>query len=180
MCMGCNLFSALTLFIPAPEPAPMIPSAAIVQEVGYSQVQQYNEVETITALHVQEAISAMLQEVPNTEDMKFLRQEMLSLQAKMATFDRDSDVEALLDDELKLVSKRVLSAPGADQVIDLLISMLIIDEGDPGVKALGKKMLSSPNMKGEPEVKALGKKMLSSPNIKIDITSKSGSWGWLH
>jgi len=160
MCFGCLMFSTLTLFIPAPEPAPMSTGAAVLPEVGYSQVEQYSEVETITAGDVQVAIAAMLQEIPNSEEMRFLRQELKSLQAQMATLDRDTDVEDMLDDRLQEIQERVLSAPGSEQVMEVLMSMLIIEDGDPAVKALGKKMLSS-------------------PKNKLNLTSKFHSWGWL-
>ena len=160
MCFGCLMFSTLTLFIPAPEPAPMNTSAAVVPEVGYSQVEQYDEVETITALDVQVAIAAMLQEIPNTEEMSVLRQELKSLQAQMATVSPDTDVEDSLNDRLQEIQDRVLSAPGSEQVMEVLMSILIIDDGDPAVKALGKKILSS-------------------PKNKLALTSKSPNWGWL-
>lgn len=160
MCMTCLTFSVLTLFIPAPDPAPMTTGAAMVPEVGYSQVEQYDEVETITAGDVQVAIAAMLQEIPNTEEMSVLRQELKSLQAQMATVSPDTDVEDSLSDRLQEIQERVLSAPGSDQVMELLMSMLIIDDGDPAVKALGKKILLS-------------------PKNKLALTGKSPSWGWL-
>ncbi|MGK7900789.1 MAG: hypothetical protein AB4352_05130 [Hormoscilla sp.] len=161
MCFGCLMFSTLTLFIPAPEPAPMTTGAAVVSEAGYSQVEQYDQVDSITAGDVQKAIAAMLKEIPNTEEMSFLRQELKSLQAEMATLDRDTDVEDMLDDKLQEIQDRVLSAPGSEQVMEVLMSMLIIDDGDPGVKALGKRMLSL-------------------PKNKLHLTSTSPSWGWLN
>lgn len=154
MCISCLAYSALTLFLPAPEPATITPSAMVPEPL-------YSDVEIISAKDTQVAISAMLEELPDSPDMAVMRSELKAIQAELATLDRNADTDSYLNERLKDLSVRVLSSPGADVVIEELMGMLVIDETEPAVKSLSWKLVSPGSA-------------LHSP-----LTKKSQNWGWL-
>ena len=155
MCISCAVYSAIALFLPAPEPAPVVPTA-IVFDTAYS------DVETITPKDARVAIAALLDELPDSSDMAVMRSELETIQMELAAIEEDIDTDSFLNERLKELSQRVLSAPGADVVVEELMSMLIVDETDPAVKSLGWKLISP------------------QQNKTLDLTGKSPNRGWLH
>lgn len=134
MCISCLLFSTLTLFIPAPQPGQTV--VAGVPQIAYNQAEP-----EITAENTQKAIAALLAQLPTDPEMLVLRQELAALHTQLAAVPQDTNVSSLLNFELRNISQRVLSEPSADRAIEVLNTMMLVEDNGTVTKTLEVKML---------------------------------------
>ncbi|GEM_PF-1874928 len=153
MCVQCVVYSTLMLFMPAPQPANV--AAVNVPEAVYSQVSAGT-----VARDTQSAIAQMLKELPNSQDMSLLREELNSLYARLATVKDDAEAQNLINNSISSLSERLKAQPNYDRVAQALTAMLVIDDDRPLTKALGLKLFHNPNKIG----------------ISLQNSGKKGGW----
>ncbi len=157
MCVSCLLFSALTLFTPvtaAPQAANLTPAG--VSSLGYSQVNSSK-----VAAETRSAIAQMVAQLPDSPDMRVLREELLSLKAQLAAVKDDAEADKMIDDGLRAMSTRILAEPNAGQIVEHLKGMLA-DDSQPPANSSGLKLLKSKTL------------------YSLSLNGKSNTWGWLH
>ncbi len=157
MCISCLLFSAIALFTPvtaSPQAANL--TSADVSSPVYSQVNSSK-----VAAETRSAIAQMVAGLPDSSDMRVLREELLSLKAKLAAVKDDAEADKMIDDGLRAMSKRILAEPNAGVIVEHLKDMLI-DDSEPSANSSGLELLKN--------------KSLNS----LSLHSNGNTWGWLH
>ncbi len=155
MCVTCLAFSALTIFSPVTEaPQPATGTPASISNVQASQVKSMPVAEETRV-----AIAKMLKQLPSSSDAHLLRQELKSLQARLAGVKDDAKAEAIIDQGLNTLSERVMAAPNSDRIVEVLFEMGEA-EANPQVNSTQSKLLRVPS---------------SSPTASL----RHGNWGWL-
>ncbi|WP_009632728.1 hypothetical protein [Synechocystis sp. PCC 7509] len=118
MCTTCLLFSALMLFTPAENAAP-VNGVSVAQET-------------------QVAITQMVKQLPKSSDTTLLRSGLLELHSQLATTKNDAQAQQIIDSELNVLSQQINNSSSGEEVTELLEDMLIEDEPEPLVKSLNK------------------------------------------
>jgi hypothetical protein len=157
MCLLCVLFSAIELFTPVTaslQAANLTP--ADVSSPAYSQVNSSK-----VAVETRSAISQMVAQLPDSPDMRVLRQELLSLKAQLAAVKDDAEADKTINEGLRSMNTRIMAQPNAGQIVEYLKGMLV-DDSQPPANSSGLKLLKS--------------KHLNS----LSLNGKSNTWGWLH
>lgn len=157
MCISCLLFSTLTLFTPVTA-SPQAPNLtpADVSSPAYSQVNSSK-----VAAETRSAIAQMVAGLPDSPDMRVLREELLSLKAQLAAVKDDAEADKMLDDGLRAMSKRILAEPNAGVIVEHLKDMLI-DDSEPPANSSGLELLKSKGLN------------------YLSLNDKGNTWGWLH
>jgi len=149
----------MTLFSPvieAPQPADLAPAS--VSRTSANQVQSMPLAEE-TRL----SISAMLKQMPNSPETRVLREEFQAIQARLVGIQDDAKAEAIIDDGLNTLSKRVAAEPNSDQIVEVMMKML---EGEDNQQAAKVLQLSSLQSQG------------NTPAL-VNVQAQAKSWGWL-
>lgn len=157
MCLLCVLFSAIELFTPVTaslQAANLTP--ADVSSPAYSQVNSSK-----VAVETRSAISQMVAQLPDSPDMRVLRQELLSLKAQLAAVKDDAEADKTINEGLRSMNTRIMAQPNAGVIVEHLKDMLIDDTESPA------------NSSGLELLKSKGLNYLS-------LNDKGNTWGWLH
>ncbi len=155
MCVYCLAFSAMTLFSPVTEaPQPPNTNSANVSNVQAGQVQSMPVAEETRI-----SITELLKRLPNSPDARVLREEFQSLQTRLAGVNDDAKAEAIINNGLDSLSKRVMAEPNSDQIIALMTSMLVED---------------NPQL-----INSSGSELLQSSSSSATSSKDQGNWGWL-
>lgn len=151
MCVQCLVYSALMVFMPAPQTANVIaqvnPPSATYAQVNSSKV----------ARDTQNAIVEMLKQLPINPDLGLLREELNSLYGRLATVKDDTEAQTLITNCLQDLSARLKDQPNYEQISQVLQSMLEVDENQSSAKTLGLKLLHQ----------------------EINLKTRSPKFGWL-
>ncbi|HEY9853634.1 MAG TPA: hypothetical protein V6D28_29460 [Leptolyngbyaceae cyanobacterium] len=143
MCVQCVVYSTLMMFMPAPQPVNVAqvnaPEAAVYSQINTSKV----------ASDTQNAIAEMLKQLPKTSDMSFLRVELNSLYAQLATVKNDGEAQTLIDTTLRSISERLKEQPNYEQINQRLMGMLEVKEDEPSTKSLVQKIWQNKSFQGK-------------------------------
>lgn len=157
MCVTCLAFSAMTLFSPvteAPQPANVAPAS-----VPSTQVRQVKSMSVAEETRI--VLTEMLKRMPNSPETRVLREEFKSLQAKLVGVKDDDKADAIIDDGVNSLSKRVMAAPNSDQLIEVLFELREAKNNQQAANILKLNMVSG--------------RLSSAPLPK----GQSGNGGWL-
>lgn len=156
MCVMCAAFSAMTLFSPVTE-APQ-PANVNSANVPSTQVRQVKSMPVAEETRI--SITELLKQMPNSPETRVLRDEFKSIQARLAGVKDDGKAQAIVDDGLNALTKRVMAEPNSDQILGVMNSMLIIES--PQLTTPAKSNL------------------LQGPSSNLQsFKGQGGSWGWL-
>lgn len=119
MCVTCLAVSVLTLFTPVSETT-STPSV-ILQEPVMEQTRPARSRSLAEA--TRQGITQMLQQLPKSADTQLLRQGFQSLYTRLGQVTEDATAEAIIDEELEILSERVQAAPNRDQLVETLFEL---------------------------------------------------------
>ncbi len=159
MCVTCLAFSALTLFSPVTEPPQPANVAPANIPGGQASLVQSMSVAQETRL----AITEMLKQLPDSPETQVLRQEFQSLQARLAGVKDDSKADVIIDSGLNSLSKRVMAAPNADQLIEVLFELQESKNNQQAARLLKFPTLQSKGVHP----------------VLLNVQAQTRSWGWL-
>lgn len=159
MCIVCGVFfSTLTLFTPVTEaPNPANVTSVNVPKVQYQQI---NSIPMVEKTRIK--LAGMLNQLPNSDEMRVLREELESLQAQLATVKDDAKAKKIIEIGLNSISKRILAEPNSDQTFRVFMKLLEAKYNQQAANGLNLNAAKK---------QAMG----STPFIGQGI-----SWGWLH
>ncbi|NCJ07242.1 hypothetical protein GS597_12145 [Synechococcales cyanobacterium C] len=119
MCFGCVTLSAFTLLIPvadAPQPSnvPVLnaPAAKITQTQSMDSVPRFRA-----------AIAQMIVAASQAPDAEIVHEELTSIHANLEGITDIAQAQDIVDDGMDILAQRVLAAPNADALIDLLYDL---------------------------------------------------------
>jgi len=157
MCVTCLAFSAMALFSPVIEAQrPVSVGSANVPGEKFSQVQSMSVAE-----ETRTSITRMLKQLPKSSDTRILHEEFKSLQARLAGVKDDAKAEAIIDDGLNALSKRVTAAPNSDQLMEVLFEMREAKPNPQLINSTQSKLLQGASSSATP------------------FRAYGGGWGWL-
>jgi len=110
MCVGCFVISAFTLFLP---PSDLPPTSVVLTSEPIAP----------TVIELRSALAEMKEALPATTTTELLRQELQNLQTQLAQTNDLETTEILVDEGLGQLRDRILSAPNADELIEVLYQM---------------------------------------------------------
>lgn len=151
MCVQCLVYSALMVFMPAPQTANVV-AQVNAPEATYAQVNSSK-----VARDTQNAIAEMLKQLPITPEMLLLREELNSLYGRLATVKDDTEAQTLITNCLQDLSTRLKDQPNYEQISQTLKSMLEVDDNPSSPKTVGLKLL----------------------HREINLKTRSPKFGWL-
>lgn len=153
MCVQCLVYSAIMVFMPAPQTA----NANVVAQVNPPSANYAQVNSSQVARDTQNAIAKMLEQLPNNPDMGLLREGLNSLYGRLATVKDDTEAQTLITNCLEDLSARLKDQPNYEQISQVLKSMLEVDGNQSSAKTVGMKLL-------HPE---------------INLKTRSTKFGWL-
>ncbi|HEY9846836.1 MAG TPA: hypothetical protein V6D03_11645 [Candidatus Caenarcaniphilales bacterium] len=160
MCVTCLAFSAMTFFSPVTE----VPQSTNELSASVSNVQAIQGKSMPVALEARLSITEMLKRIPNSPETRVLREEFKSLQAKLDGVKDDAKAEAIIDDGLNALSKRIMAEPNSDQLTEVLFE---IQESKNNQQAAHTFKLNLLQSRGD---------NLVPPKF---LNRQRGNWGWL-
>lgn len=153
MCISCLLLSTLMVFTPAQatEVAP-----------GTIEIFTYNqESSSILARETQAAIASLLNKLPDSSELKSLREELNSFYTKLSTAKDDTQADEIINKGVQGISDRIMAEPNPGKVRDVLFELreAEFNEVSPNVSSLH---------------------LLEKTTHQLALLSDRGSrWGWL-
>ncbi len=159
MCITCLAFSAMTLFSPVTE----APQPTNVQPISLSNNQPASASSLSIAEETRISISRLLKQIPNSPETLVLREEFKSLQAKLAGVKDDTKADAIIDDGLNALSKRVMAEPNADRIIEILFELRESKGNQKAASALKLNELQ---------------RRIATSSLKA-LPAEGRNWGWL-
>lgn len=116
MCVTCLAISAMTLFTPATDLAPVSGIAPTVERANAPLPMPY-------AAETQLTLAAMMTALPKTADAQMLYDGFAQLQQQLEGVTDDAAASLLVEQELDALQERVLAAPNADKMIEILFEL---------------------------------------------------------
>lgn len=116
MCVSCLAISAMTLFAPVTDMAPVNGPAPAVEMTSQTSTMTY-------AAEAQLTLGAMMAALPQTPDAQMLRDGFTQLQQRLEGVNDDQAASLLVEEEMDALQERVLAAPNADRMIEILFEL---------------------------------------------------------
>ncbi len=119
MCFGCITLSAFTLFIPVTDasqpthlPVTNTPGAEMAQVQLSANVPKFRD-----------TVAQMIEQVSQSPDAEILREELTAIHVGLAGVTDLTQAQEIVDDGMDAMAQRVMAAPNADDLIDLLYDL---------------------------------------------------------
>ena len=123
MCVGCFVVSAFTMFMPATD-VPASYTALESPVINQTQmIAQADHADQLELQHLRQALGDMVAAFPQTPESQLLRTEFGTLHQQLQATDDLAIANQILDEGFMDVKEKILAAPNADDLIEMMYEM---------------------------------------------------------